>query len=249
MFAIPSMLGLFFFLAPLSVNGDFTFPLALMAKSFKSLMGEALLPTVASVICLSAVLSLAASVAKPRFVMDSSLLTRLFVLTPTWLVIRGLGALFTVLALYQVGPEVIWNGNTGGLVLNDLLPSLFVTFFFAGLLLPLLLNFGLLELLGTLMSKFMRPVFRLPGRAAIDCISSWLGDGTVGVILTSKQYEQKKYTAREAAVVATMFSPVGISFSLVVLTQVGLANYFVPFYLSICLSGVAAASSFSTCHH
>ncbi|GHA67062.1 YjiH family protein [Photobacterium aphoticum] len=241
MFAIPSMLGLFFFLAPLSVNGDFTFPLALMAKSFKSLMGEALLPTVASVICLSAVLSLAASVAKPRFVMDSSLLTRLFVLTPTWLVIRGLGALFTVLALYQVGPEVIWNGNTGGLVLNDLLPSLFVTFFFAGLLLPLLLNFGLLELLGTLMSKFMRPVFRLPGRAAIDCISSWLGDGTVGVILTSKQYEQKKYTAREAAVVATMFSPVGISFSLVVLTQVGLANYFVPFYLSICLSGVAAA--------
>lgn len=140
-----------------------------------------------------------------------------------------------------MGPEIIWNGNTGGLVLNDLLPSLFVTFFFAGLLLPLLLNFGLLELLGTLLSKVMRPLFRLPGRAAIDCISSWLGDGTVGVLLTSKQYEQKKYTMREAAVVATMFSPVGISFSLVVLAQVGLENYFVPFYATICLSGVVAA--------
>lgn len=241
MFAIPSLLGLFFFLAPLTYDGSFTFPLALMAKAFKAVLGDAILPTVTGVICFSAIASIAASLIKPTFVTQSPLLTRLFVLTPTWLAIRTLGAVFTLLALHQIGPEIIWNGNTGGLVLNDLLPSLLVTFFLAGLLLPLLLNFGLLELLGTLLSKFMRPIFRLPGRAAIDCMSSWLGDGTVGVILTSKQYEDKKYTAREAAVVATMFSPVGISFSLVVLTQVGLANYFVPFYFAICLSGVVAA--------
>lgn len=241
MFAIPSLLGLFFFLAPLTYDGNFTFPLALMAKGVKALLGDAILPTVTAVICFSALASIAASLIKPSFVQHSPLLTRLFVLTPTWLVIRALGAVFTLLALHQIGPEMLWNGNTGGLVLNDLLPSLLVTFFLAGLLLPLLLNFGLLELLGTMMSKFMRPVFRLPGRAAIDCMSSWLGDGTVGVILTSKQYEDKKYTAREAAVVATMFSPVGISFSLVVLTQVGLQNFFVPFYFAICISGVVAA--------
>lgn len=241
MFAIPSLLGLFFFLAPLSIDGNFTFPLALMAKGVKSVLGEAILPTVTAIICFSALVTLVANVIKPAFVKNSELLTRLFVLSPVWVAIRVLGAVFTLLALHQIGPEFIWSGDTGGLVLHDLLPSLFVTFFFAGLLLPLLLNFGLLELLGTLLSKLMRPVFRLPGRAAIDCMSSWLGDGTVGVLLTSKQYEQKKYTAREAAVVATMFSPVGISFSLVVLTQVGLENYFVPFYLTICLSGVIAA--------
>lgn len=241
MFVLPSLLGLFFFLAPLTYDGSFTFPLALMAKGVKAVLGEAILPTVATVICFSATASIVASLFKPRFITQSAFLSRLFVLTPTWLVIRSLGALFTLSALYQVGPELIHHANTGSLVLNDLLPSLLVTFFLAGLLLPLLLNFGLLEMLGTLLSKFMRPVFRLPGRAAIDCISSWLGDGTVGVILTSKQYEDKKYTAREAAVVASMFSPVGISFSLVVLTQVGLANYFVPFYFSICLSGVIAA--------
>ncbi|WP_019274308.1 YjiH family protein [Vibrio coralliilyticus] len=241
MFAIPSLLGLFFFLAPLTIDGNFTFPLALMAKGVKAILGDAILPTVTAVICFSAVASILASLIKPTFVTQSALMTRLFVLTPVWLVVRVLGAVFTLMALHQIGPEVIWNGNTGGLVLNDLLPSLLVTFFLAGLLLPLLLNFGLLELLGTVLSRFMRPVFRLPGRAAIDCMSSWLGDGTVGVILTSKQYEDKKYTAREAAVVATMFSPVGISFSLVVLTQVGLENFFVPFYFSICWSGVIAA--------
>ena len=145
------------------------------------------------------------------------------------------------MTLKQWGPEIIWSAGTGGMVLHDLAPSLFVTFIFAGLLLPLLLNFGLLELLGTLLSKVMRPVFRLPGRAAIDCLSSWLGDGTVGVMLTNKQYEDKQYTQREATVVATMFSTVGISFSLAVLTQVNLQNMFVPFYFAICLSGVLAA--------
>ncbi|MGL6258615.1 YjiH family protein [Vibrio sp. WXL210] len=241
MFAIPSLLGLFFFLAPLSVDGNVSFPLALMAKGVKSVLGEAILPTVTAIICFSAAVTIVANVIQPKFFQRSELLTRLFVLSPVWVAVRVLGALFTLLALHQIGPEFIWSGDTGGLVLHDLLPSLFVTFFFAGLLLPLLLNFGLLELLGTLLSKLMRPVFRLPGRAAIDCMSSWLGDGTVGVLLTSKQYEQRKYTAREAAVVATMFSPVGISFSLVVLTQVGLENYFVPFYAIICLSGVVAA--------
>ena len=47
---------------------------------------------------------------------------------------------------------------------------------------------NLLEnLVGTLLSKVMRPVFNLPGRSAIDCIASWLGDGTIGVLLTRKQ--------------------------------------------------------------
>ncbi len=65
--------------------------------------------------------------------------------------------------------------STGALVMNGLLPLLFCVFFFAGMFLPLLLNFGLLELFGTLLTKLMRPVFNLPGRSAIDCMASWLG--------------------------------------------------------------------------
>lgn len=120
-----------------------------MAKGVKALLGDAVLPTVTGIICFSAGSTLLANVFKPSFVTESSLLNRLFILSPAWVLVRVLGAVFTLMALHQMGPEIIWNGNTGGLVLNDLLPSLFVTFFFAGLLLPLLLNFGLLELLGT----------------------------------------------------------------------------------------------------
>ena len=241
MFIVPSLIGLIFFMAPIFIDGAMSFPLALMAAGMKSLLGDSILPLVTSVITLTAVFSLWASYVKPAWLQKLPMIRELFETSGSWLAVRALAAAFSLMALNEWGPEVIWSADTGGMVLHDLLPSLFVTFIFAGLLLPLLLNFGLLELLGTLLSKIMRPVFRLPGRAAIDCLSSWLGDGTVGVMLTSSQYEDKQYTQREAAVVATMFSTVGISFSLVVLTQVGLQNMFVPFYGAICLSGVVAA--------
>ena len=126
-------------------------------------------------------------------------------------------------------------------MLADLLPILFSVFLFAGLFLPLLLNFGLLELFGALLTKVMRPVFKLPGRSSIDAIASWLGDGTIGVLLTSKQYEDGFYTKREAAVVGTTFSIVSITFSLVVIDQVGLIHYFVPYYLTVTFAGMITA--------
>ena len=152
-----------------------------------------------------------------------------------------LAAVFIVMALYEVGFAPIYSGDTGGLVLYDLLPILFSVFLFAGLFLPLLLNFGLLEFIGTLLSKIMRPVFNLPGRSAIDCIASWLGDGTIGVLLTSKQYEDGFYTKREAAVIGTTFSLVSITFSLVVIDTVGLSRMFLPFYFTVTVASLVAA--------
>ncbi len=123
-----------------------------------------------------------------------------------------------------------------------MLPVLFSVFLFAGLLLPLLLNFGLLEFVGALFTRIMRPLFNLPGRSAVNCIASWLGDGSVGVLMTSKQYEGKIYTEREAAVIGTTFTAVSITFSLVVIAQVNLEHMFAPpFYLTVCLAGLAAA--------
>ena len=87
----------------------------------------------------------------------------------------------------------------------------------------------------------MRPVFKLPGRSSIDCITSWLGDGTLGIMLTNKQYEDGFYTEREAATISTTFSAVSITFSLVVINTVGLGNMFVPFYLTVTFAGIVAA--------
>ncbi|MGY3572676.1 YjiH family protein [Vibrio paucivorans] len=241
MFFIPSLLGLFLFMAPVSYNGDLTIPVAVLAKSIQAIFGDYLVGTVTAIIAFMASMSLLYRFFKPTFISNNEFLNGLFSPSPLWLAVRLVGGAAVVMTYFQFGPEAIWEENTGGLVLEGLLPTLFSVFIFAGLLLPLLLNFGLLELFGTLLSKIMRPVFNLPGRSAIDCMASWLGDGSVGILLTSKQYENKFYTQREAAVVGTTFSAVSITFSLVVLAQVELEHLFLPFYGAICLAGIVAA--------
>ncbi|WNC69027.1 YjiH family protein [Thalassotalea nanhaiensis] len=241
MFILPSLLGLGLFLFPLEYDGKTSIPVAVLAKILENAMSDFASEAVCLLILISAILSLIVSIFRPKSIHPDSLVGSLFIVTPIWLVIRSLGAAFAIIVYTKVGPEIVWNGNTGGLLLNDLMPILFAMFIFAGLLLPLLLNFGLLEFIGTLFSKVMRPLFNLPGRSAIDCTTSWLGDGTVGVLLTNKQYEQKIYTQKEAAVVGTTFSAVSITFSLIVIAEVGLAHMFIPFYFAVCLAGFVAA--------
>lgn len=240
-FAIPSLLGVFLFMTPISSGGEITIPVAILSKWVQSTFAD-VLPTILLVlVMITAVGTLLTKAFSPKFIVKNDFLNTLFNVTPVWFVIRLLSAVFIVMALYEVGFSTIYSGDTGGLVLYDLLPILFSVFLFAGLFLPLLLNFGLLEFIGTLLSKIMRPVFNLPGRSAIDCIASWLGDGTIGVLLTSKQYEDGFYTKREAAVIGTTFSLVSITFSLVVIDTVGLSRMFLPFYFTVTVASLVAA--------
>lgn len=241
MFVLPSLLGVLLFMTPISYQGDFTIMIAVLAKSLQVALADALPLIVTLLISLSAACTLLVTLFKPTRVTQSLFLNTLFNVSPVWLMSRLLGAVFVVLVYTQTGTSILYGADTGGLVLHDLLPVLFSVFIFAGLLLPLLLDFGLLEFVGTLLTGIMRPIFRLPGRSAVDCMASWLGDGSVGILLTSKQYEGHHYTQREAAIIGTTFSAVSITFSLVVLAQVKLEHMFLQFYGAVCLAGVVAA--------
>lgn len=238
---LPSLLGVLLFMTPIPAEKGLTIPVAVMANQLKMTLGSWMPYLLAFIVTVSAVLTLVVKLAKPAQAPSSSFAGKLFSPGWGWVVVRVLGAIFLLLVLSGQGPAFITSPATGALVLNDLLPVLFCVFVFAGLLLPLLLNFGLLEFIGTLMTKIMRPIFRLPGRSAVDCIASWIGDGSVGILLTSKQYEAGFYTAREAAVIGTTFSAVSVTFCIVVLGQVRLEHMFLPFYATICTAGLVAA--------
>ena len=240
-FIIPSIIGVLLFMIPIKYEGDVTIPIAIFSGMLVNFLGEYLVYIITGTMAISAILSLIATIVKPKFITNNKILSSLFTTTPLWLVSRVLGGIFGVLAAFQIGPQMIISGDTGAFVLNDLLTVLFSIFLVAGLFLPLLLNFGLLEFFGSLLTKIMRPVFKLPGRSSIDCITSWLGDGTLGIMLTNKQYEDGFYTEREAATISTTFSAVSITFSLVVINTVGLGNIFVPFYLTVTFAGIVAA--------
>lgn len=240
-FIIPSFIGMVLFMVPIPFKGEVTIPVALMAKWVQTGFQD-MLPGLMTIIMGITVLgTIAVKIGRIDFLLRNHFLTTLFNVSPIWMIARILGFVFAVITLYKVGPEWIWSENTGALLLFDLIPILFSVFLFAGLLLPFLLDFGLLELFGSLLTKVMRPLFKLPGRASIDCLASWMGDGTIGVLLTNKQYEDGFYTKREAAVIGTTFSVVSITFSLVVITYMKLETLFVPFYLTITFAGFVAA--------
>ncbi|WP_273048341.1 YjiH family protein [Pseudoalteromonas sp.] len=240
-FLVPSLVGVFLFMTPVPTGEIMTIPIAVMAKAIQSYFSDSAKIIITITICITGVLSFITSVFKPKALCNIFLINHLFNVSWIWLVTRLFGMAFVLMTTLQIGPHAVISENTGALVLNDLLPVLFSVFILAGLLLPLLLNFGLLELIGTLLTKIMRPLFGVPGRSAVNCVASWLGDGSVGILMTARQYEDKHYTQREAAIIGTTFSAVSITFCLVVIGQVKLEYLFAPFYLTVCLAGVVAA--------
>ncbi len=240
-FIIPSLLGIFLFMTPIKVADGFTIPIAILAGKLQTALTDYLSLIMVIIIIITALMTLIYKVSGIQKIAYSPFFDRLFNVNWFWAVTRLLAAVFAVMVYFKLGPEAIYSDDTGGLLLNDLLHTLFAVFLFAGLFLPLLMDFGLLELFGTLMTKVMRPLFKLPGRSSIDALASWIGDGTIGVLLTSKQYEQGHYTRREAVVIGTTFSVVSITFTLVIIETVGLEHMFIPFYLTVLLAGVIAA--------
>ena len=240
-FLIPSLVGVFLFMIPVPYKGEMTIPVAILAKWVEGNFSS-VIPTISVLFMFIATVgTIVAKIAYPSFIMNSSFLRRLFDVNGLFVVARIVGTILGAMTLWKIGPEWVWSENTGALLLYSLIPILFSVFLFAGLFLPLLLDFGLLELCGALLTKIMRPVFKLPGRSSIDCIASWLGDGTIGVLLTNKQYEDGFYTKREAAVIGTTFSVVSITFSIVVITYMKLEHMFSAYYFTIVVAGLAAA--------
>ena len=240
-FFIPSLIGAFLFVTPINQGGNLTIPVAVFANALLNFMGDASTVVICALISASAITTLVHRFVGIKFISNNPKLNNLFTLTPFWFCVRMTGFVFALMFLFGFGPEIIVGGNTGGMVINDLMPILVCVFFLAGILLSLLLDYGLLDFCGALLIKLMRPVFNLPGRSALDCVASWLGDGSIGVLLTSKQYEEGFYSKREATVIATTFSAVSITFSLVVISQVGLDHMFLPFYLVVTFAGIVAA--------
>ena len=246
-FVVPSVIGIALFMVPIQVDGTWTIAVKVVADVIGNACAGFLPLLCVIIITVSAVLGLA-SLAKPSFITSYPIVDTTFSATPVWAVIRCIGAVFAWITFLGIGLDdegsflwMIAEEGAGGFVLGDLLTTLVIIFLLAGLLLPLLLDFGLLEFIGALLTKVMRPLFKIPGRAAVDCITSWIGDGTLGVMLTANQYEKGYYSAREASIVSTTFSAVSITFSIVVLAQVGLMEYFGVYYLLICLVGVVCA--------
>ncbi len=240
-FAVPSLLGILTFLTPVRVDGNWTILMGWISDSTRDVIGAGMPWIVFVLLCISAAGTVYATTIGRSHIVPGSLAARLFKVAPIWIVLRVLGLIMGTMTIFKMGPEMFWGPATGGTVLNDLAVNIVPIFLFAGLLMPFLTDYGLMEFVGTLLKRIFRRLFTLPGRSAIDALASWMSSAPVGVLITIQQYVSGHYTSREAAVIATNFSVVSVPFALLVAKTVGVDDRFPEYYLAVVITGVLTA--------
>ena len=236
-FLFYSILGIIAFLAPVTIGGESS----ILMGHIKSIVIDGYSESIKYLIVFVSLITITGTViGKIKKQFKNSVLQELFICGPINGAVRIGGSIFFLMVHFGVGPKAVLDPNTGGMMAGDLLPSLMVTFCVGVILMPLLTSFGLVEFVGVLIAPFMRKVFKVPGYAAVDAIASFLGDGTIGIVVTDQQYQKGYYTQREAVIIATSFSIVGISFAAVVADFLRFSSIFIIFYSTIAISTVVA---------
>lgn len=237
---LASLLGIAALLAPIPQDGSLIVPLGIASNFIKDFTGNYLAAFVVYLCILSCGGSLLYQ-KKGRHIHNDNTFSRIFHTTPVWSVIRWAGTFMAIMVWLEMGPDWLWHADMGGLVLNDLLVSVMVAIGLGCIILPFLTDFGLMEFLGAYAEKWFRRLFTVPGRSAVDAIASWLGGSSVGLVVTANQMRIGFYTQREAAVIATNFSIVSITFAFVVVETMDLLAHFYLFYATLIVAGMACA--------
>jgi nucleoside recognition membrane protein YjiH len=166
-FALPSILGILAFLTPINVNGNWTIMMGWLSAEATTFVGDAMTWVVFGLLWISTIGTAIAKVMGPERFAADSMISRLFRVAPVWVALRTIGAVMGTMTIFQLGPEVFWHRSTGGTVLHDLAFAIVPLFLFAGLLMPFLTDYGLMEFVGTMVKRIFRRMFTLPGRSAV----------------------------------------------------------------------------------
>ena len=229
------------FLTPIRWDGDLTIGIGVITGWIKNLLGVHALQLVVGILIVTSVLTILGTVFKIGWIRRHHAWKDLFDVPYIWLVLRLIGTIFGIMYLLQVGPELLISEEIGGAVFVGIGVNAVSIYICACLLLPLLTDFGFMEFAGTLARPVFRSLFRLPGRSAIDAVTSFVGSSAIGLLITIGQYNDGNYTARQASVIAANFSVVSIPFALVVASVAGIGHLFISWYGFVVLACLLAA--------
>ena len=124
---------------------------------------------------------------------------------------------------WMFNPVDALNGSSiANFVMDKILVTICISIPCASLFLPMLCDYGLVDFVGVFVRLIMRPVFKLPGRAAIIMVTAFLGNFSAGHIAVNDQYKSGRMTEREAVCIDTSLSTVSVGFLMALATNTGL---------------------------
>ena len=231
-FWVFSILGIIFFFVPMTINGNQTILVDHAHLGVRALLG-AFMPYVALVmILLGAVLPII------RKDYRKSITEAVIVF------FKILGAIIGVMYVFKWGPNLLFQPDYGPFLFEKLMLPLSILIPIGAVALSLLVGYGLLEFIGVLMQPIMRPIFKTPGKSAVDAVASFVGSYSLGLLITNRVYKDGMYNKKEAVIIATGFSTVSATFMVIVARTLDLMSYWnLYFWLCLIITFIVTAIS------
>ncbi|RST59859.1 YjiH family protein [Siminovitchia terrae] len=199
-----SSIGIFMFFIPISINGKSSIMLDHIVTSISSISSK--------MVTIYALLILLAGALYP-FINKSwnQNITNII-----FSILKLLGLVFGSMIVFNIGPAWLFDPDMGPFLMEKLIKPVSLLVPIGAVFLALLVSYGLLEFVGVFMQPVMRPIFKTPGRSAVDAVASFVGSYSIGLLVTNRIFNEGKYTIREAAITATGFSTVSVTFMVVI---------------------------------
>ena len=94
---------------------------------------------------------------------------------------KVIGLIVGIMLVFNIGPAWLFDPDMGPFLLNKLVIPVGLLVPIGAVFLALLVGYGLLEFIGVLVQPIMRPIWKTPGRSAIDAVASFVGSVFVRV--------------------------------------------------------------------
>ncbi|MEO9653867.1 YjiH family protein [Marinomonas sp.] len=215
-----SLVGLVFFFLPINLNGKSTIPLDHIVSWLRADFSGGTQ--------IYALLVIIAGGIYPflKGTWNDSLTQRILSL------FKLLGVATAFMAFFSIGPAFLLEKGMLPFLFSKLVVPVGLIVPIGAIFLAFLISYGLLELAGVLLQPIMKPIFKTPGKSAIDAVASFVGSYSVGLLITNKVYKSGQYSAKEAAIIATGFSTVSATFMVIVAKTLGLMEVWNLFFWS-----------------
>lgn len=217
LFIFYSLFGIFMFFVPITIGGAKSIPIDHITSLVKKL------PNYNLVFGVFMVLAGIAYAIKTKSWQKSKLHSVFFA-------IKLVALVFVFMYVTNKGPARIFDGDMLPLIWNGIMVSVATIVPIGSVFLAFLTGFGLMEFIGVFMEPVMRPVFKTPGRSAVDAVASFVGSYSLALLITNRVYLEDTYTKKEAAIIATGFSTVSATFMIIVAKTLDLLDYWLAYF-------------------
>lgn len=157
-------------------------------------------------------------------------------------ILKLIGIIIVYMAIFEIGPKELFEADMIPFVFGKVVVPVSTIVPIGSVFLAFLVSYGLMEFIGVLMRPVMYPLWKTPGRSAIDAVASFVGSYSLALLITNRVYKEGKYTTKEACIIASGFSTVSATFMIIVATTLDIMHLWnTYFWLTLVITFIVTA--------